>query len=80
MKRSEILVTQPLVTPMKTAPIFKGSWFLCAVALVISIAEFAAWMASCYLGFSNHPLVVAFLAAGLVAAMAAILYDGADLR
>lgn len=76
----EILTPQSPASPMKTIRTFKGSWFLCAVAVVILIAEFAAWMASSYLGLRNHPLVIAFLAAGLVAAMASVLYEGADVE
>jgi hypothetical protein len=64
---------------MKTARTFKGSWFISAVVIAILIGEFAAWEISSYFGMRNNPLVVGFLCAGLVGAIAAVLYEGADI-
>ena len=64
---------------MKTARTFKGSWFLFAIVVAILIGEIAAWEVSSRFGIRNNPLVVAFLSMGLVAAMASVLFEGADL-
>jgi hypothetical protein len=62
-----------------TRPTFKGSWFLAAVVAAILIGEVVAWEISSHFGMRNNPWVVAFLCAGLVAAIASVLYDGADI-
>jgi hypothetical protein len=64
---------------MKTTRTFKGSWFLSAIVVAILIGEIVAWEVSSRLGIRNNPLVVAFLAMGLVAAIASVLYEGADI-
>jgi hypothetical protein len=58
---------------------FKGSWFLVAVVVAVLVGEIVAWEVSSHYGLRNNPLVVAFLCAGLVAAIASVLYDGADI-
>ncbi len=58
---------------------FKGSWFVTAVVLAILVGEMLAWEVSRRLDFRNNPLVVAFLCAGLVAVLASVLYEGADV-
>lgn len=65
---------------MKTARIFNGSWFLCAVAVAIVVGEVLARALSDHFGFRNNPLVVGFLCAGLVAVIASVIYDGADAK
>ena len=65
---------------MKTTRTFKGTWFLFAMVVAILIGEIVAWEASNRLGIRSNPLVVAFLCMGLVAAIASVLYDGAELR
>jgi hypothetical protein len=62
-----------------TRRVFKGSWFLFAVAVTILVGEIIAWEVSSHYGLRNNPLVVAFLSAGLVAAIASVLYDGANI-
>jgi hypothetical protein len=64
---------------MKTTRTFKGSWLLFAMVVAILIGEIVAWEVSSQLGVRNNPLVVAFLSMGLVAGMASVLYEGADL-
>jgi hypothetical protein len=64
---------------MKITHTFKGSWFLLAMIVAILIGEIVAWEVSSRLGIRNNPLVVAFLCMGLVAAIASVLYEGADL-
>ena len=66
-------------TPMKTARTFKGSWFLFAMVVAILIGEIVAWEVSNRLGIRNSPLVVAFLSMGLVAAVASVVYEDADV-
>lgn len=65
--------------PMKTARRFKGSWFLTALVLTIILGEALVWWASDLIGFRYNPLVVAFLCAGLVAAVASALYEGCEI-
>lgn len=62
-----------------THPKFKGSWFVVAIVVTILIGEVIAWEVSTRLGVRNNPLVVAFLCAGLVAAIVSVLYEGEDL-
>jgi hypothetical protein len=58
---------------------FNGSWFILAIVGAIVVGELiAARMASAY-NLRASPLVVAFLCAGLVAAIASVLYEGADI-
>jgi len=63
---------------MKTARTFKGSWFLFAIVVAILVGEVVAWELSKYFGFTNNPFLVAFLCLGLVTALAAVLFEGAD--
>ena len=63
----------------KTTRTFKGSWFAVAIVAAIIIGEGVAWWISSFFGFRLSPLVVAFLSAGIVAAAAAVIYDGADI-
>lgn len=69
----------PSSLSMKTARTFKGSWFCFAVAAAILVGEVAAWALADRFGYRNNPLVVAFLCTGLVAALASVLYEGADV-
>lgn len=64
---------------MKTARKFKGSWFAFAIVAAILVGEVVAWEISTHFGIRNNPLVIAFLSAGLVAAIASVLYEGADI-
>lgn len=64
---------------MKTARTFKGSWFVSALVVAIVVGEIVAWEVSSNLGLRNNPVVVAFVCAGLVAAIVSVLYDGADI-
>lgn len=64
---------------MKAIRKFKGSWFVSALVLAIVIGEIVAWEISSRFGVRNNPVVVAFLCAGLVAAIASVLYEGADI-
>ena len=65
---------------MKTSHrVFRGSWFLVALVATILIGEIVAWEVSSHFGLRNNPLVVAFVCAGLVGAIASVLYDGADI-
>jgi NhaP-type Na+/H+ and K+/H+ antiporter len=64
---------------MKTLRTFKGSWFLLAIAVAIIVGEVIAWEISSRFGVRNNPFVVAFLCIGLVAGIASVLYDGADI-
>lgn len=65
---------------MKPARRFKGSWFLFAMVVAILIGEVVAWEVSSHFGVRSNPLVVAFVCAGLVAAIASVLYDGCDVE
>ncbi len=64
---------------MKTTRSFKGSWFIVAMVVAIVIAEAVAWELTAHHGVRANPVTVAFLAAGLVAAITMVLYDGADI-
>ncbi len=64
---------------MKTTRTFKGSWFLGAVVATIAIGEFVAWKIGEINGHHLSPVTVAFVCAGLVAAAASVIFDGADL-
>jgi hypothetical protein len=64
---------------MKTLRTFKGSWFLLAIVAAIIVGEVLAWEISSFYGLQANPVTVGFLATGLVAAIAAVLYDGADI-
>ena len=64
---------------MKTLRTFKGSWFLLAIVVAIIVGEVVAWEVSARFGLRNNPFVVGFLCMGLVAAIASVLYDGADI-
>lgn len=58
---------------------FNGSWFIVAIVGAIIVGELVATvMASAY-NLRANPLVVAFLSAGLVAAIASVFYEGADI-
>ena len=50
-----------------------------AIVVAILIGEVLAWEISTAFEVRNNPLVVAFLSAGLVAAIASVLYEGADI-
>lgn len=65
---------------MKSARIFKGSWFLFAIVAAIAVCEFVAWKMSSSYGFHLNPLTVAFGAAGIVAVVTSIIYEGVDIR
>lgn len=64
---------------MKTLRTFKGSWFLLVTVVAIIVGEVVAWEVSSHFGVRNNPLVVAFLCMGLVAGIASVLYEGADV-
>jgi hypothetical protein len=64
---------------MKTLRTFKGSWFFLAIVVAIIVGEVVAWEISTIYGARANPVTVAFLAIGLVAAMAMVLYDGEDI-
>ena len=64
---------------MKTVRTFKGSWFLLAIVAAIIVGEVLTWEISGVYGVRASPVTVAFLATGLVAAIAMVLYDGADI-
>lgn len=64
---------------MKTTRTFKGRWFMFAIAVAIVIGEVIAWELSRMFGIRNSPFTVAFLSAGVVAALAMVLYEGADI-
>jgi hypothetical protein len=64
---------------MKTLRTFKGSWFITAIVVAILIGEEIAWEVSSRLGIRNNPFVVAIHCTGLVAGIATVLYDGADI-
>lgn len=64
---------------MKHARTFKGSWFVTAAIAAVILAEGAAWAISERFGLRTNPLVVAFLAVGIVAMVASVLYDGCDV-
>lgn len=65
--------------PMKSTRTFKGSWFVSTIVAVIIIGEVVAWELSSRYGLRAHPLTVAFLCAGLVAAITAVLYEDARI-
>lgn len=64
---------------MKTKSIFTRSWFLCAIAFVVVLAEAAAWTVASTFDLKNDPAMVAFLSIGLVTAMASVLYEREDV-
>lgn len=64
---------------MKTTRKFKESWLCTAVIAAIVVGELAAWAVAEYFGLRANPLVVAFLAVGLVAALTSVLYAGEDI-
>lgn len=64
---------------MKTIHTFKGSWFLLAIVIGIIVAEVFAWEISSIYGLRANPVTVGFIAVGLVAAIAMVLYDGEDI-
>lgn len=64
---------------MKTTRTFKGSWCALAIVVAILVGEVVAWEVSSRFEIRNNPFVVALLCIGLVAAMASVLYEGADI-
>jgi hypothetical protein len=64
---------------MKTLRTFKDRWFLLAIVATIIVGEVIAWELSARFGLRNNPFLVAILCTGLVAAITAVLYDGADI-
>jgi hypothetical protein len=64
---------------MKTLRTFKDRWFLLAIVATIIVGEVIAWELSARFGLRNNPVLVAILCTGLVAAITAVLYDGADI-
>ena len=58
---------------------FNGSWFVVAMVVAIIIGEVVVWEISSRYGIRSNPVVVAFLCAGLVAAITSVLYEGADI-
>lgn len=64
---------------MKTARTFKGSWFLAAIIASIAVCEVIAWKLSETYGWRLNPLTVAFVATGLVAMAASVIYEGTDI-
>ena len=64
---------------MKATRKFRNSWFLTAIVGAILVGEIAAWELSSRFGFRVHPLVVAFVCTGLVAAIVSVLYEGVDI-
>jgi hypothetical protein len=65
---------------MKHARTFKGSWFVSAVIAAVILAEGAAWVMAERFGLRSNPLVVAFLAVGVVAMIASVLFAGSDIE
>jgi hypothetical protein len=65
---------------MKTTRTFKGSYYFVAIAVAIILGEVIAWEVANAYGFRAHPLTVAFLCIGLVAAFASVLYDDARVE
>jgi hypothetical protein len=61
---------------MKANRTFKDSGFIYAIVGAIIVGEIVAWEVATRFGFRANPLTVAFLCAGLVAAITAVLYDG----
>jgi hypothetical protein len=64
---------------MKTARTFKGSWFMFSIVVAIVVGEFIAWQISNSYGLRVNPVVVGFVSAALVVAIASVLYDGCDI-
>ena len=64
---------------MKTARTFKGSWFLVAILVAIAGGEVVAWKLSEAYGLRLNPLTVAFVATGIVAMAASLIYEGSDI-
>lgn len=64
---------------MKTTHTFKGSWFIGAMLAAIVLGEIAAWKISTLYALHANPIVVAFVCAGLVAGIASVLFEDADI-
>jgi hypothetical protein len=65
---------------MKTARTFKGGRFMLAAAIALVAGEFLAWQLRGLYRVEISPVVVAFGSVGLVAAVMAIVYDGAGIE
>lgn len=65
---------------MKTTRTFKGPWIAVAIIVAIAIGEWVGPGISERFEIRHNPLVVALLCAGLIAALASVLHDSADLR
>ena len=65
--------------PMKTTRRFNGSWFMFAMVATIIVGEVIAWELANVYHLRANPVVVGFMCAGLVAAIASVLYDGCDV-
>ena len=64
---------------MKTFRTFKGSWFGAAMVFAVLAGEAIAYEVCTRMGWRNSPVVVAFLAVGLVAVITSVLYEGVDI-
>lgn len=62
-----------------TPPRSFGRWLMIVSVIAVLVGEVIAWEVSNALGIRNNPLVVGVLSVGLVAAIASLLFDGADL-
>ena len=61
------------------APRSFGRWLLVASVIAIVVCEVVASQVTGLLGIRNNPLVVGVLGIGIAAALASVLFDGADL-
>ena len=50
-----------------------------AIVVAIVLGEFIAWQISSSYGLRVNPVVVGFVSAALVVAIASVLYDGCDI-
>ena len=50
-----------------------------AIVAAIVVGEFFAWQISTSFGLRVNPVVVGFVSAALVVAIASVLYDGCDI-
>jgi hypothetical protein len=64
---------------MKTIRRFHGSWFIMAVVAAVLVGELVASQLTSRFGVRASPIVVAFLSAGIVAAVASVVYRDADI-
>jgi hypothetical protein len=63
---------------VKTIHHLKARWLIAAMLVAVAIGEFVAWQVTKAYHLHFSPVAVAAVCVGLVAAGAALLYDGTE--